>query len=1002
MGNGSVESFPHFFAYLYMISTKGYASFFALVIALFGLCFSLYAQSGKSEKDDQAWQLLQEKGDTLVSEGKIADGILAYQQSLDILSRIEDWENLVVAHMYIGFLYLRMGSDYPSAERALDHARELASEYLDASHKHWEDIFYLYGMLYKATGDYDLSIEYYLQSIDFQQRKAEPEMLGIASSYNNLGMTYFNKGDFVKAIEYLKTAISIKESIPGIEKVDFETNYANLGLAYLRNNQYQEALSNFLLNYQLIRDHEEKFGDKDFLSAYNNLAIVLTYLEQYDLALSYLQKALKIHERTSVLQEKTYHNLAHIYRETRQSEKALTYYQQAIKYNIATLGSFHPDIAKQYRHMAIIEAGQGNFDSSLDLFQKSLATLAPGFSSRNFHDNPSPDSIIAKTNFLRTLRDKAQVLQIIYNKTDSADYLKAAHKTHLLAVALIDRMRKEFTEGSKQFWTEETLPMFERAIQTAEEMFQLTDNHDYLYDAFNFAEKSKAVLLADAVKESGARRTAGIPDSLFVKEQDLKRDLAEYEKQLFLEKRKGVNADSLKTGTWQKKVFDLRRAHEQLIVRMEKNFPDYYKLKYETDLAGVEEIQAHLKARQSGLIEYFMGGKNLFTFVLTPDTIVLIRQAITDEVSTHIRILREILTDRDLIFERGRDPRLFTQFTTQAYELYQFLIAPVAEIIPSHILIIPDGILGYLPFEILISQPPQDGAEADYASLPFLLKRFRLRYEYSANVMMNTRPHTPSSRHFAGFAPDYSSSLTEAASAGEQLFVSRAGFAPLTHNKPEVRAISRRLRGRSFVGNNATERRFTDVAGDFQILHLAMHAFTNDENPLYSALVFSEPEQINDSTMSENTGDGFLYAYELYNLNLSANLAVLSACNTGTGKLARGEGVMSLARAFKFAGVPNVVMSLWQAEDRSTAEIMKNFYRNLDEGMDKDEALRQAKLSFIENSRNTHPFFWATFVLIGDEQPMDLKPSLLWYWIIGISLVLGGFIIFFRKKRIPH
>ena len=545
--------------------------------------------------------------------------------------------------------------------------------------------------------------------------------------------------------------------------------------------------------------------------------------------------------------------------------------------------------------------------------------------------------------------------------------------------------------------------MFERAIQTAESMYHLTGENSYIHDGFNFAEKSKAVLLADAVKESGARKTAGIPDALFIKEQELKRDLAEYEKQLFLEKRKGLNADSLKIGTWQKKVFDLRRAHEQLIIQMEKDFPDYYRLKYETDLAAVSDIQAHLKEKQSGLVEYFMGGGNIFTFALTPDTIVLVSQAITDEVSTNIRILREILTDRDLIFERGRDPRLFSQFTIQSYELYQLLIAPVADIIPSRILIIPDGMLGYLPFEVLISQLPEEGSDADYASLPFLLKNFRLRYEYSANVMMNTRPHNSSSRHFAGFAPEYSSVLPEEKKvSGEKLFVSRAGFAPLTHNKPEVRAISRRLRGRSFVGNSATEHRFTEVAGEFQILHLAMHAFTNDENPLYSALVFSEPEQINDSTMIDNTEDGFLYAYELYNLNLSANMAVLSACNTGTGKLARGEGVMSLARAFKFAGVPNVVMSLWQAEDRSTAEIMKNFYRNLDEGMGKDEALRQAKLNFLSNSRNTHPFFWATFVLIGDEQPMDLKPSLLWYWIIGFMVVLGGTIIFIRKKRISH
>jgi CHAT domain-containing protein len=190
----------------------------------------------------------------------------------------------------------------------------------------------------------------------------------------------------------------------------------------------------------------------------------------------------------------------------------------------------------------------------------------------------------------------------------------------------------------------------------------------------------------------------------------------------------------------------------------------------------------------------------------------------------------------------------------------------------------------------------------------------------------------------------------------------------LQYTQTEVEEINHLFTGQSHIGNLATEAAFKSEASKHSILHLAMHAHTSDENPMYSRLIFQQGA-------SEGGEDGMLYAYELYNMNLQAELAVLSACETGTGKLQNGEGIMSLSRAFKYAGCPNIVMSLWQADDASTKDIMVQFYQNLKLGKGKAGALRHAKMEYLKNSEmnKSHPFYWATFVLAGDGKPLEVE-----------------------------
>jgi CHAT domain-containing protein len=187
------------------------------------------------------------------------------------------------------------------------------------------------------------------------------------------------------------------------------------------------------------------------------------------------------------------------------------------------------------------------------------------------------------------------------------------------------------------------------------------------------------------------------------------------------------------------------------------------------------------------------------------------------------------------------------------------------------------------------------------------------------------------------------------------------------------------------------------VANQYRVIHLATHSIVDDENPSFSRLIFSAG--------SDSTEDGHLHSYELYNLHLNADLVTLSACNTGFGKIQEGEGIMSLARGFAYAGCPNIVMSLWPASDKATAHLMEMFYQGLAAGLSKDAALRKAKLQYLNeaDALSANPYFWSSFVFMGEPSP--LKTTMPVRGVVAIMagsiLVISGLIYFIRNRKKP-
>ncbi|NUM82175.1 CHAT domain-containing protein [bacterium] len=222
------------------------------------------------------------------------------------------------------------------------------------------------------------------------------------------------------------------------------------------------------------------------------------------------------------------------------------------------------------------------------------------------------------------------------------------------------------------------------------------------------------------------------------------------------------------------------------------------------------------------------------------------------------------------------------------------------------------------------------------------------------------------------------------------------GLRSLPWSEKELDAIAEVLPGKFYKFTDASEERFKSEAPKHRIIHLATHAIIDDKAPLYSKLIFAKNPK--------GREDGLLHTYELYNMRLNADLAVLSACNTGSGMLVRGEGVISLARGFLYAGCPSIVMSLWSIDDKSTSLLMRNFYEGLSQGLTKDEALRESKLKMINSGDPvmSNPYYWAGFVTIGDTRPIRIenpgRPDWWIYILAGIIIVLAGLATRFRKK----
>ena len=414
----------------------------------------------------------------------------------------------------------------------------------------------------------------------------------------------------------------------------------------------------------------------------------------------------------------------------------------------------------------------------------------------------------------------------------------------------------------------------------------------------------------------------------------------------------------------------IQSQHQKISDEILLHHPRYAQLTGLAHPLGLREIQRKILRPQQTLVEYFVGPEITAVYVIRPDTFHCELLAIKREtLEEQVRQLRQPFTE----VREGKIKNLAdVDFNVKlAQQLYERLFQPIEKHLAhnTQLVIVPDGVLHYLPFEALVTgvEKTRHDPKVTFARLEncrYLVEKYAITYLPAAGVAAVERSDKINDQHAVGRllafgSPDFGR-FTDSSTA--ILLKASRGllFAPLSDR--DVREVTQIMQpADTFFKKEATEDRFKREAGKAANIYLSTHAIADESQPMYSLIAFAQ----NDDPQE----DGFLHTYEVFNLKLNADLVTLSACETGLGELSRGEGLIGLTRAFIYAGAPSVLVSLWSV-DESTAGLMKIFYQNLKGGMTKTEALRQAKLKLLRTRENgvsfAHPFLWAPFVLVGE------------------------------------
>lgn len=903
-------------------------------------------------------------------------------------------------------------------------------------------VYHEFGKYYESIRQPEQAVQMFQRAVTIRKSFADP--LPLAESYSALGAIYrYTYYDYLTAQQYYQQALHLLEEAKEENRQDLfrvlyslaTTNrlkkdyeqalaygYRAAKLAKTLSDDYQEVcyvmLGNILYdqgnNASAIYNHQlalalgiNRLGNSDpaLIMQLNNLAAVYIDVDSLPAGVRLLNHALRIYQTSGGQSEEaianTYESRGDAYVREGKVDSASLAYHQSLRLNQRVHGLHHPVTTDMLITLGEFHLAQTKYDSALHYFQQALMATVSEFQPTNAWQNPAVRTMMNDPLRFQLLYRKAVVLMAQHQQNANADELTAALDCFARADSLMDSCRLLYDrEATKLTFLEDHRQVYEQAVICAYRLHQSDPDDRYLAWAFHFMEKSKAVVLWEALVESQVRNSVGIPDTLLAQERAIKVELAYVNNELQAAENSG--ADSIVTEL-RAQQFALARQKENLTLQLQQAYPNYFRIKYAQDTYTLTQARDYTATANTTLVEYLWGGEHVYALSITPQRVLLMQVPLTDSVRQSLVTVLAALQQPPGVIQRTKD---FQQYTQAAYLLYQRCLRPLLEpsrqgrssglfasfqeaqqqIHPPALTIIPDGPLSYLPFEALITRRPAS-TQPDYRRLAYVVDTLAVSYAPSAQVLTQRPNHVRNAMRFLAFG--YSGSEQEVVSSRWQ---------NLPGTAREVAALGQMAEGTFYTGVDATENQFKAQAEHYDVIHLAVHGLADTLHPNNSRLVFRHER--------DSIDDGYLYAYELYDLQLRADLAVLSACESGTGKLQQGEGVYSLARGFTYAGCPTVVMSLWKVDDGQTAALIPAFYRELYAGSPVDQALRTAKRQYRErcSSFYAHPAFWSAFVVGGTTAPvMSYRAThRIAALVLLLSAVYFGLALWYRRAQQTH
>ncbi len=996
---------------------KSFSSIFWFVFTLF-LFNTITAQV---EKDTlQAWRFYQ-KADSLLAADEDRRSIEYFQKALPIYEKAEAWERTAACYNNISNVYWRNSKLDVSIENA-QNALEICAKHLSSDILQEALAYDNLGLCYEEKLEFQRALDLYHKALTIKQKLLPENHLLIGSSYQNLGSVADSYNDIDSALKYYEKHLKISVNARGEDHEYTANSYNNVATVLEATGKYEKALQYY---QKALKTRLKLFGEENYhvSSSYNNLGVLYKNLGHYDKALDYYQKTIKI--RKKIFDDQSprligpYHNVGLTYDELGQFEQALESYKKGLSIIIKLFDDDHIYSAHSYENFGDHYLLQGNYDKALEYYTKSQKIYIEFLGNNNaqvtyvynqmglayfkmkeydsaieFYNKAIDvnlkkdaenkvdlDNFLDLNSLLVTYEGKAKTLRFKYNENRNLEKLNESISMYQRSDTIVSHLRNSINNyKDKLIFTEKSKEVYKGAIKAQMLDYKQQQNQKSLEKTFYFVEKSKANTLKELLNISTAENFGQLPTDIVSLEKSIKTDKAFYLSQLATEESKKTSIDTLKIKEFESQLFDLNRKQDSLTTLVEKNYPKYYQLKYKNEVASVSDIQNNLEDNTT-LLEFFTADSITYTFIITKNELV-VKELSTPNLQQDIELLRKSIIDKNV-----------NAFKSQSHNLYQQLIDPIKDqLTGDQLVIIPDGSLWHLNFDLLLTQSTNSNNPKE---LPYWLKDYTISYANSATILFNSfKDQKRSAVAEECLAFSFSDSTNSKEATNMSLATLRDAGDDLPGTREEIRAISNIIDGQYYFGSKAIEANFKRNADKYRILHLALHGEVDNERPENSRLFFTKS--------NDTIEDNYLYSHELFALNIPAELTVLSACNTGTGKLAKGEGIMSLGNAFQYAGAKSLLLTSWEVSDQTTPELMKYFYKNLKTGMSKAKALRQAKLEYLStaNVNRTHPFYWGGFYLVGDHTPIEFNDNSFLYWILGIGLlVMLSSILIWRVRR---
>ncbi|GAB5525233.1 MAG: hypothetical protein Roseis2KO_31050 [Roseivirga sp.] len=897
--------------------------------------------------------------------------------------------------------YLRQAFDSFELSESEDSYKALAKSYTEAGQ-------------YLASGDFDAESRYYFMKADDLYDSLGGNGLERAGSLYNLFNINFEMGFFYEAGQYLDKSTRLKWSILNDpDHPQMAINYLSMGMLALNQMRREQAVT--YLERALVISRKESSDNRLIPFVLGYLSDALVAVEDLDKALKYSQEALEFNklkygeENNSVAL--SHQELGHLYNGKGQYKKAIEEYRKALRIfkvfeqefarstiprtqvflglNLMIDGAYQEgskvlheglsvlrkyegvngaDITKDYR--AIADQFYENlqeYDSALHYYQYALHSRKFDFKSADIRVNPTVNSYKDYESLFPILLGKARSFFKRYEeKNDVADALSA-----LSTLKKLDSVAVDFKSSSRVFSDVFALQSTLSEVNTmgfglSNSLYQRTEKAEYLESAFRFSEKNKSNLILSKISSNHDL----IPGPAMDKVADFAANISYLESQRF---KAQSQKDTVRAGMVEKELFEARLNEDVYLKELQTDYPAYFQNLYIRETTNLSEAQSQSAREQALLLSYHFHKGKLYLQVIGDSSTELLIIPEKDSVA------EKVFHYNTLIQNPAAKPSEEQTFEALAQSLAEMLL-PSGDVLSAYkkIRISWDNALPSIPFESL------------RINGEYLISSHEVVYTNSLTIndMQLSMPLAKKQRVLA-FAPVFD---TEGLLNALNIDSLRDGVGILKWSSEEVKSIEDNFEVNHFIGESATEIKFRELSPYHSIIHVATHGLQNLDQPAYSRLLFSKQN-------TDSINDGNLYMREIFQLDIPADMVVLSACHSGSGQYMSGEGLMSLANSFMYAGTKSVVMTLWTANDRSTSRIMQGFYGHLAEGQTKSSALRNAQLDYLENHKGilAHPYYWAHFVVNGDDRPLVRQRRHFGYWLLAGVFFL---IILISLKRI--